>query len=132
MGGVVDEDINAAKLIDRTLDHRTAMGRILQVAGDQHRLASLLLDQFLDLFGVIMLVQIGDQNVGAFARIGNGDGAANAAVASGDDRFLAVQPFGSLVAGLTVIRPRLHPRRRSRHGLLLRRKWRLRIRLRHR
>jgi len=37
-------------------------------------------------------LQIGDQNIGAFARIGDGHGAANAAVTAGDDGPFAVEP----------------------------------------
>ena len=60
---------------------------IADVAGDQDDLASLALHQRLDLGGILVLVQIGDDDVGTFPGIGDRDRAADAAVATGDDAF---------------------------------------------
>ena len=64
-------------------------------------------------------VQIGDQDVRAFARVGERDRSADAAVAAGDDGILAAQPSGTLIGGLAMVGDRLHLRGQARHGLLL-------------
>jgi hypothetical protein len=57
------------------------MFRVSQVAGDQHGLAALPFDQRLNLVGVVMLFEVGNQDIGALARIGDRDCPAYAAVA---------------------------------------------------
>ena len=51
---------------------------------------------------VVMLAQIEDRDVGAFAREQGGDRAADAAVGAGDQRDLALQPAGTRIARLPV------------------------------
>ena len=74
----------------------------------QHGLAAFLLDEFLDLVGFFGLVEKGDQDVGAFACERDRDRPAYAAVAAGDDGLHPLQLARALVAGLAVIRTRLH------------------------
>ena len=74
-----------------------------KVAFDQNGLAPLLLDQGSDLAGVFLLIEIGDQDVGPFARESDGDRPADAAVAASDDCALALQSAGALVARLAVV-----------------------------
>ena len=52
----------------------------------------------LGLLGVVMLAQIEDRDVGAFAGVERGDRAADAAVGAGDDRDLALEPVRPGVA----------------------------------
>src|SRR5689334_4463594 len=93
--------------------------RVLDVAADEGRLAAGLLDPFAGLVRVVVLVQVGDQDVGALAREGNGDGTADAAVAAGDHRLLAGEPSASLVALLAVVGSGLHGGGMTGHALLL-------------
>ncbi|MNP40145.1 hypothetical protein D3C76_1337570 [compost metagenome] len=55
-----------------------------------------------------MLVQVGDGKVGAFAGVGNGDGPPDAAVATGDQRYLAFQPVVAGIGFLTTVGVGLH------------------------
>jgi hypothetical protein len=56
-----------------------------QVAFDQYGLASLLFDEGGYLFGVVAFIEVGDQDIGAFAGEGDGDRPADATVSAGDD-----------------------------------------------
>jgi hypothetical protein len=53
--------------------------------------------------------------------IGDRDGAADAAIAPGDDGFLSRKTPGAFVTLLAMIRAKLHRARRTGHRLLLRR-----------
>jgi hypothetical protein len=125
--GVVDENIDAAERLDGALDHGTAMRAIAQIARHEDGFSPFLLDQLLDLLRVVVFAEIGDQHVRPLARIGDRDGSPNAAVAAGDDRFQALEFAVALVAGLSVIRTRIHSAGPAGHRLLLVRVWRLRI-----
>ena len=92
MSGVVDEDVDAAQFSHRLVDDLAAMLGILDVAGYQHGLAASSLDQAFGVLGILVLFKIRDENVRPFPRIGNGDGAADAAIAAGDDRLLVLEP----------------------------------------
>ena len=61
----------------------------------------------LGLLGVLVLVEIGDGDVGAFAREQHGHGAADAGIAAGDQRHLALQLARALVEGRVVHRRRV-------------------------
>jgi hypothetical protein len=67
-----------------------------------------------------VLVQVGDQHVGAFAREGEGDGAADAAVAAGDDGRLVLEAAVADIARLAVVGPGRQLRFMAGRGLLLR------------
>jgi hypothetical protein len=54
MGRVVDEDVDAAEVIDHLLDDLVAMPRVLQVAGYENGLAAFLLQEFLDLVRLLV------------------------------------------------------------------------------
>ena len=80
VGGVVDEDVELAELLDRALDGLAAEARLAHVAGDEQRAPPLALDGRARLLGVhLLLGQIDDGDVGALAREEDGDGAADAA-----------------------------------------------------
>jgi hypothetical protein len=90
-----------------------------------------LLDEFFDLGGLFGLVEKGDYDVCAFGCERDRDRAAYAAVAAGDDRLHPLQLARALIAGLAVIRTRLHGVGRARRRLLLGRKGWLGIVRRH-
>jgi hypothetical protein len=85
VGGIVDEDVDAAETVDRLLDDFSAVLGVLQVAGHQHGLPAFFLDEFLDLVRFFSLIEKGDQDVRAFACERDRDRAAYAAFAAGDD-----------------------------------------------
>jgi len=78
-----------------------------------------LLDVARGVLRVVVLAQVGDDDVGALAGEGDCHGPADPAVAAGDDRPLSGQPAGALVALLAVVRPRGHLAQRAGRGLLL-------------
>jgi hypothetical protein len=108
MGRVVDQDIDAPKCLDSLLDDGAAMFRTAQIPRDQNGLAALLFDERLDLARILMLVEIGDQDIGTLARIGNRYRPANTAVAARYHRFLSCKLPRPFVAGLAVVRSRVH------------------------
>ena len=59
---------------------RAAMLRVLQIAGHQHRLASCLFHELLDLVCLDGFVKEGDEDVRAFAGVRDRDGPAYSAV----------------------------------------------------
>ena len=86
------------------------------------------LDQLDDLARVRLLGrEVVDRDVGAFARIGDRRGAAHAGIAAGDQRLASGEAARAAVAGLAMIRPRVHLARQARPGLRLLLEGRLRI-----
>ena len=65
---------------------------VADVAGELDRLAALVGDQTHGFLGVLVLLEIDDGDLGAFARHGDRDRAADAAVAAGDQRHLVLEP----------------------------------------
>ncbi len=119
MRRVVDKNIDAAEFADRLVHDRPAMRGVLDVAREQDGFAAGVLDQALALLGVLMLAEIGDQHVGALARERDGHRAADAAIAAGDDRFLAGQAPRAFVRLLAVVGDGIHLPGEARHRLLL-------------
>ncbi|XUR38955.1 hypothetical protein ACQY74_007095 (plasmid) [Rhizobium leguminosarum bv. trifolii] len=119
MCGVVDENVDTAELLDRRLDDLSAVGGILDVTADEDSLASGLLDQPFRLIGILILVEIGEQQIGTLPGIGDRHCPANAAIAAGDDRPLALQPLGTAIALFAMVGNRVHLCRETRHRLLL-------------
>ena len=115
-----------AELLDSRVDDFAAMSRRSDIAGDEHRFSPRLFDQSLRLLGVLMLIQVGDDDVRAFTGIGDRNRAADAAVAAGDDGFLARQFVAAAVRVFTVIGPRFHRVCSAGHRLMLSRKRRTR------
>ena len=68
MRRIVDQDIDAAEVIDRLLDDFATVLCVMQVAAYKNRLAAFLLDEFLDLVRLFGLIEKRDQ-VGAPTRI---------------------------------------------------------------
>ena len=69
-----------------------------------------LLDRVLGLLGVLVGVEVGDGDVGAFAGEQHRHGPADAGVGAGDQRRLAGELLGALVIGRVVHRRRRHHR----------------------
>jgi hypothetical protein len=89
------------------------------VAGHEHGASAGLLDQPRGVLGVLVLVEIGDEDVGPLAGVGDGHGTADAAVAAGDDGRLALESAGAPVAVLSAVRSRGHLRLDAGDVLLL-------------
>jgi hypothetical protein len=79
---VADQHVQVPELADRGVDDGTAVRGIGHVVGHQHRLAACLLDPLAGLFRVVVLIEVRDQHVGAFAGEPDGHGPADAAVRS--------------------------------------------------
>jgi hypothetical protein len=99
MRRVVDEDIDPAQLRYGLGDDRAALARLLDVAGQQNGRSAGFFHQPLGLPGVVVLVKIGYQNVSALPGIGDGNRAADSAIAAGDDGLLALKATAALVGG---------------------------------
>jgi hypothetical protein len=90
--GIVDQDVEPAELVDR-LRHRAIAKRLVaDVAGDRDCAPAFLADNLRGLGGIVMLAQIKNRDVRAFAREQGGDSATDAAVRASDQRDFAVQP----------------------------------------
>jgi hypothetical protein len=79
-----------AERLDRARDGVLAEPLIADVARGDDAAAPLLLDQHAGRRGVLVLVEIDDRDVGALFRAADRDRAADAAVAAGDQRGLAL------------------------------------------
>ena len=65
--------------------------------GKQNGLSAGLRHQPLGLPGVVMLVEIRDQNVSSFSGVGDGNRAADATIATSDNGLLAVEAAAALI-----------------------------------
>ncbi|CAA9374762.1 MAG: hypothetical protein AVDCRST_MAG32-1075 [uncultured Nocardioides sp.] len=102
---VVDEDVDAAELLDGTIDERAARLLLREVPGHEHGAASGVLDQSSRLLRVLVLaLQVGDDHVGALAGEGQRDRPADPRVTARDDRDLVGEPVVADVALLAVVR----------------------------
>ena len=108
MGRVVDEDIDTAKLRYGFCDDGAALTGVLYVAGKQNGLSAGFRHHPLGLPGVVMLVEIGNQNVSSFSRVGDGDGAADATIATGDNGLLAFEAAAALIERFAMVGGRVH------------------------
>ena len=91
------------------VDQAGAEGFVAEVAGDGKGDAAFLLDEGDDFLRVRLFGgEVVDGDVGAFARIGDGGGAAHAGVAAGDEGLAAGEAAGAAVAGLAVVGTGVH------------------------
>jgi hypothetical protein len=88
---VVYEDVDATKFVDGALYQILAMFLGLNVARNDKSLAAGFLDPLRGVAGVVVLVEIGNDDVGAFSGKSNSDGLANPGVGSGDEGDFACQ-----------------------------------------
>src|SRR3569833_1388597 len=126
--GIADDDVEAAERRDGVGDALLAEGLLAEVARERHALAAGVLDQLDHVAGGWLFARkIVDRHVGAFARIGDGRGAAHAGIAAGDQRLAPSEPSRAFVARLAMVRWRLHVLCEARPRLLLLGERRLRV-----
>ncbi|MNV17471.1 hypothetical protein D3C71_1082600 [compost metagenome] len=89
------------------------------VSGDDKRLTAGVLDPFGGVGRIIVFVEIGDQNIGAFTRESNGHGLANPRICAGDQRDFAFESSIAAIRFLAMIRDWLHRPGFARRLLLL-------------
>ena len=116
---VAHQHIDPAEFSSGTVDYRAAVSRLGQVTAYQYTFAPGVLNEAGHLGGILVLVEIGDQHVGALAGIGDGHGTTDTAVASCDHRALTRQPTRAAVAVLAAVRNGTHFRLHTRNLLLL-------------
>jgi hypothetical protein len=104
VGSVVDKNVDGTHLLKSGIDNFLAVLLLLEVALDQVALAAICLDLLLGLLCILLLdFEVGDQAVGALHGVQDGDGAADAGVASGDDGLHALELAGGLVLLETTV-----------------------------
>ena len=108
LGGVVDQDVEAAKSLRHPTDRALAERLIADVTSDEHAPATLLLDQSLRLFRVVVLVQVDDADIGTFFRERDRHGAPDATVAAGDERDLSAELPAAALLRVVALRARPH------------------------
>ncbi|MCY1514640.1 hypothetical protein D9M68_491890 [compost metagenome] len=119
LGRVVDQDIELAVLLHRLARHPFGVAAVGKVACDRKAFAPRRFDQFDGFASVGMLVEIGNGNVGALAREGHGNGAANTAVAARDQRHAPLQAAAADVVIRAAVRLRPHGCFQSRLAILM-------------
>ena len=107
LGGVVHQDVEPAELLHRLLDAALAERLVADIARDLDGVAAFVFDQLDRFVGVLVLFKIDDRDVRALARHGDRGGAADAAVAAGDQRDLALKPARA-VRFREILRQRMH------------------------
>ncbi|MGY3116979.1 hypothetical protein ACVWXN_000399 [Bradyrhizobium sp. i1.4.4] len=85
MGGVVDENVDTAEVADRQIDDLPAMVRGSQITFHQDRLTTFGFDESRYFLGVVVLIEIGNQDIGALAGESDGDSPSYSAITAGDD-----------------------------------------------
>jgi hypothetical protein len=109
VGGVVDEDVHTAELVDGPLHDLLTGGLVLDVAWDEHRSASRLLHPASRLLGVGLLgLEVRQHHVGPLTGEGDRDRPPDARVAAGDDRATVTEAPGPAIGLLAVVRLHLH------------------------
>lgn len=86
LGGIINENIETAKLSHHTVDCVLAKSFLSNVPRDGHTSASFLFDQSFRLLRVFVFVQIDDGHVGALSGECDGDGTADSTVAPRNHR----------------------------------------------
>src|SRR4051794_26172499 len=102
LAGVVDQDVETAEPVDGLLDRALAKLLVADVAGYRDRAAAFAFDDLLGLRGIVMLAQIEDRDVSAFASVERRDSSADAAVGAGDQRDLALEPVRPFIPRLPL------------------------------
>jgi hypothetical protein len=106
--GIVDKDVETAKSLNCAYDHLFADFFVADVARQKEALAAFLFDLALGFFGVFVFVKVADGNVRAFFGEEYRDGAANAAVATGDESDFAAKFSRSTILAALSERTRPH------------------------
>ncbi len=90
--GVVDQNVDTAQIFHRPIDDLAAVIRGAKVTRDEHGFAALLRNHAGDLHGIFALVQIGNQDVGAFSGEGYRNGPCRCRCRTRDDRAFTLKP----------------------------------------
>ena len=89
VGRVADQDVDAAELVDRTLDQLLAVGLLAQSPGAVTAVRPASSTQLRGLLRVVLLLgQVGDHDVGALPGEGQRGGPPDAGVPAGDEARL--------------------------------------------
>ena len=118
-GRVIDQNVELAELGPRLVDNLAADFAIGHIAGEGQALAALLFDHAAGFVSVLVLIEIENRHIGAFASEQHRHRAANTAVAAGDDCNLALQFAGRLVVFALELRARIHQAFFAGFGLFL-------------
>jgi hypothetical protein len=106
--GVADQDVDPAELLHGAVNDRPTVRGVGDVAGDQYRGPSGVLDPFPGVFSVFVLVEVGDDYVRALAGEGDRHRLNDAAVGAGHYRGFPSQVARTPVAGFAMIWYRVH------------------------
>ena len=124
-GRVVHQHVDAPERAHRFVHHPAAVLFLCEIAGDQECAATRRFDHALGLVRVLVLVQVRDDDIGAFTCERERHGAADPAVGAGDHGDAPLQAAEPAVGFLAVIRSGRHVPLASRVRLLLLRERRL-------
>ena len=91
VGRIVDQDIQTAKVREAAPNESDTMGFFANIASNDNAATSLLPHKLLGILGVIILAQIGNEQICALPGESNCDAAANAAVRPGYERNLSFE-----------------------------------------
>src|SRR5262249_14673633 len=84
---VVDQNIDPPELLYRLLDRSLAKAQVGDIARHRYAAPSFRFNRALGVFSVAVLIQIHNGHIGALAGIEHGDGAPDARIAAGDERY---------------------------------------------
>src|SRR3981081_2018364 len=124
-GGVVHQHVKAAELLCGSGHSLLAEFRIGYITRNDNAVAPFLLDSFLGFFGIVMLIEIGDGDIGSLARKQNGYRAPDAGIAARNEGDFAVELLGALVMRGVTHRRELKFGFLARLAKMLLGKWRL-------
>ena len=102
--GVVHQHVQMAKLLDGPFNSFLAKISVSHVPRNSDALPAFVLDRSLRLFRVFVFVQIGDRHIRTLPCEQNSHGAADARIASGDQRYFPFELFRTLVMRRVVHR----------------------------
>ena len=91
LGSVVDQDVDATKGVDRLPHHRVAERRVADIARDRQTAGAGILDGVAGRLGVLVFVEINDNDVSTFLGEADRSRTADAAVATGNHGDFAAQ-----------------------------------------
>ena len=92
--GIVGEDVDTVEAGDKGCEHPRDLRAVGDSAGEEFGLAAHGADQAQGLLGVVVVVEVVDADIAAGCGEGQGDAAADAALAAGDEGFFAAQVVG--------------------------------------
>src|SRR3990170_3836462 len=107
--GVVDQDVDAAELLDRGVDHALDVIRVGDSRLNSDRLLPLVLELCQQLLRLLLALEVVDHDLAAVVRQLAHDGAAEPAGATGDDGDLIVVQTGHRLTSLWLFRSSCRP-----------------------